>query len=468
MSDLTFAELRSLDTTAMLAAYRAGTLSPVDVTDAALAAVETINPKINAIFHVDRDGALTQARASEARWRLQAPRGRLDGVPTVIKDGLQWRGVPGYRGSMALKGHARAPDTDSPCVARLRENGAVLLGKTIMCDFGMLSSGYSSMFGPVRNPWDLSRTSGGSSAGTGAALAAGIVPIAPGTDILGSVRVPASFCGLTGLKPSFGRVPHFPQTSPAAVSGPMARNVTDMARLMSVMAAPDDRDFSALAHQPIDYEQALERSFKGSRVGFLSTMGFGTTPDRETLDVFKRVLPILSAIGCEIEEIPSPFKPGDERVAEDFYRLRPLNELESLPPESRDAVDIINRWADPARRYTALDHFRHYLGTLQLRARALAMMGTFDFLVLPTTPLPAFAAELPAPDPHALFAPFCNTFLFNLTEQPALSLPCGHTAGGLPVGLQLVGRRFDDVGVIQLAYAIERAQDRRVSWPALA
>ncbi len=258
MANLTLAELQSLDATAMLSSYRSGELSPVDVTTAAFAAIKAVNPRLNAVIYTNEADALAEAKASEQRWRRGEPRGRLDGVPTLIKDGLQLRGVPMYRGSKALRDHAAIPSENSPCVDRLREAGAVLLGKTTMCDFGMLSSGYSSMFGPTRNPWDLSRTSGGSSSGTAAAIAAGLVPLAVGTDIVGSVRVPASFCGLAGLKPSYGRVPHYPQSSPAAVSGPMARNVTDMALLMSVITAPDQRDFAALAYEQVDYERTLE------------------------------------------------------------------------------------------------------------------------------------------------------------------------------------------------------------------
>jgi aspartyl-tRNA(Asn)/glutamyl-tRNA(Gln) amidotransferase subunit A len=467
MANLTLAELQSLDATAMLASFRSGELSPVDVSTAAFAAIEAINPRINAVIYTNESDALAEAKASEQRWRRGEPLGRLDGVPTLIKDGLQLRGVPMYRGSKALKDHAATPSANSPCVDRLREAGAVLLGKTTMCDFGMLSSGYSSMFGPTRNPWDLSRTSGGSSSGTAAAIAAGLVPLAVGTDIVGSVRVPASFCGLAGLKPSYGRVPHYPQSSPAAVSGPMARNVTDMALLMSVITGPDERDFAALAYEKVDYERTLETSFKGTRIGFLPAIGFGVAPDRETVESVRRALPVLAGLGCEIEEIKSPFKPGDENVAEDFYRLRPLNELEALPQASRDAAEVINRWVDPARRFSGLDHFRQFLGVQQLRARTLAMISGFDFLALPSAPTPAFAAELPGIEGHSVFAPWCNTFLFNLTEQPGISVPCGHTSGGLPIGLQLVGRRFDDLGVIQLGYAFERAQGLQMAWPKL-
>jgi aspartyl-tRNA(Asn)/glutamyl-tRNA(Gln) amidotransferase subunit A len=463
----TLTQLQALTATAMVEHFRAGALSPVEVATAALDAIDTLNPKLNAVIYLNRENALDDARASQERWRRSKPVGPMDGVPTVIKDGLLMRGFPIHRGSIALEGHAQVPDMDAPPVARLRESGAVFLAKTTMCDFGMMSSGYSSKFGPTRNPWDLSRTSGGSSSGTSALLAAGIVPVAVGTDIVGSIRVPASFCGLTGLKPSFGRVPFFPQSSPAAVAGPMARNVRDMALLMSVITQPDARDFSSLAYSATTYESNLHRDFRGTRVAFLPAIGFGPVPDPEVVGLARQALPALASLGCEIQEIISPFQPGDEAVCEDFYRLRPLHELEALPAANRAAAAVINHWADPARQCSGLDHYRQFLGTQQLRARTLAMMDTFDFLALPVAPQAAYAAELPGIEGHSIFAPFANTFLFNLTEQPAISVPCGCTQQGLPVGLQLVAQRFNDLGTIQLAHAFEGTQPA-ITWPRMS
>lgn len=458
MVGIPFDDYRRLGAVALVAAYRSGELSPVDATESALQAIDTINPQLNAVTHIDPDEAFEQARASEARWLRNDPNGPLDGVPTLIKDGLLMRGVPVYRGTVALKNHAPTPHTDAPCVARLREDGAVLLGKTSMCDLGMLGSGYSSMFGPTRNPWNLSRTSGGSTSGSSAALAAGLIPVAVGTDIVGSIRLPASFCGLAGLKPSYGRVPFHPNSSPAAVAGPMARTVEDMALLMSTISRPDARDFAALAYQPVAYEGTLDRDFTGTRIGFLKSIGFGPEPDPQVVDCVADSLRHLEAAGCVVEEIESPFGSDDASLAEDFYRLRPFSELEALPDADRRSAQVINTWAEPARAFTGLDYHRQFLGTQALRASALAMSMSFDFLALPTSPIPAFAADLPTPVGQPIFAPWANTFLFNLTEQPAMSVNCGFTADGLPIGLQLVAQRFDDIGAMQLACAFERAR----------
>ncbi|MCC7271698.1 MAG: amidase [Alphaproteobacteria bacterium] len=447
---------RAMTATALVAAYRTRTLSPVEATEAALAVVAEANPALNAVFHLDAAAARAQAAASEARWRAGAPAGPLDGVPTLVKDGLWMKGVPVYRGSIALDRHAVVPDTDSPPVARLREDGAVLLGKTTMCDMGMFGSGYSSKFGPTRNPRDPARTSGGSSSGSAAAIAAGMIPLAIGTDIVGSIRQPASFCGLVGLKPSYGRVPTWPNSSPAAVAGPLARSVEDAALLLDTLVRPDARDFACLAPDAASYRSALAGGIAGTRIGFLRTIGFGPTPDPRVVAAVAQAVRRLADLGCVVEEISSPFRPGDEGPGEDFYRMRPFSELAVLPDADRKAATVIDAWSAPAGAFSGVDYHRLFLATQTLRARALAMIDGFDFLALPTSATLPFAAELPGPEGLSTFAAWANTFLFNLTEQPAISLPCGRTAEGWPIGLQLVGHRFDDRGVLRLAAAFER------------
>ncbi|MGE0718205.1 MAG: amidase [Alphaproteobacteria bacterium] len=449
-------DYRTMTATALVAAYRAGTLSPVEATEAALTVVEERNPGLNAIFHLDAAGARAQAAASEARWRRGDPAGALDGVPTVVKDGLWMKGIPVYRGSIALDRHAVVPTEDAPPVARMREAGSVILGKTTMCDMGMFGSGYSSKFGPTRNPHDPAVTSGGSSSGTAAAIASGMVPIAIGTDIVGSIRQPAAFCGLVGHKPSYGRVPTYPNSSPAAVAGPLARSVADAALLLDTLVRPDARDFACLAPDPNSYAWSLGGSVAGTRIGFLRSIGFGPTPDPQSVAAVEKAVARLAAIGCVVEEITSPFVPGDEKGGEDFYRMRPASELAALPEADRRAAEVIHAWSSPAAAYTGVHYHGLFMATQSLRARALAMIEGFDFLALPTSATLPFAAELPGPEGHSTFAAWVNTFLFNLTEQPAISLPCGKSKEGWPIGLQLVGRRFDDRGVLRLAAAWER------------
>lgn len=464
---ISFDEYRRMGAADLVAAYRARALSPVEVAQTALAAIAAVDPKINAVFHVEAESALAAAHESQARWLADAPAGPLDGVPTVVKDGLPMRGLPVYRGSIALADHAARPDFDAPAVARLREDGAVLLGKTTMCDFGMLGSGYSSIFGPTRNPWDLTRTSGGSSSGSCAAIAAGLVPVAVGTDIVGSVRLPASFCGLAGLKPSYGRVPIYPNSSPAAVAGPMARTVADMALLLGTIARPDARDFAALPPDP-DLPAALaDGPPEPGRIGVLPGVGFGPAADPEVAALVAAALARLADLGWALEEARSPVTPEDAAVIEDFYRLRPLAELEALPEAARRAAQVIDDWTAPARGFSGLQHYRQFLKTQELRDRMLAMAARFDVIALPTVPVPAFPAEFPTLPGQSLHAPFANTLLFNLTEQPAVSLNCGFTRAGLPVGIQLVGRRHDDAGVLRLAHALEAALDLQPVWPLL-
>lgn len=451
------AEYRRLTATQLRAAYRGRQLSPVEATEAALAVVATDNPRLNAVSHLDADGARAQARASEARWRSGSPAGPLDGVPTLVKDGLWMTGVPVYRGTAALARHAVVPDSDSPPVARLREDGAILLGKTTMCDLGMFGSGYSSQFGPTRNPHDPTRTSGGSSSGSSAAIASGMIPVAIGTDIVGSIRQPAGFCGLVGLKPSYGRVPTWPNSSPAAVAGPLARTVADAALLLDTLARPDVRDFACLAADPRPWTAGLGEPVEGLRIGYLPAIGFGPAPDPQVTKAVAAAVDRLRALGCTVTELAPPFAPGDERPGEDFYRMRPYSELSVLPEADRRAAPAIDGWAAPAGSYSGVDYHRLFLASQTLRARMLAVIDGFDFLALPTSPILPFPAELPGPEGMSTFAAWTNTFLFNLTEQPAISMPCGRSAEGWPIGLQLVGQRFDDRGVLNLAAAFERA-----------
>lgn len=441
----------------MTAAFAARTLSPVEVTQAALARVDRLNPRINAFFLVDYEGALNAARQSEARWHAGTALGPLDGVPTSVKDALQTIGHVGRRGSAATDTGSPPADNDAPAVARLKEGGSVILGRTTMCDFGILPSGYSSAHGPTRNPWDTLTTSGGSSAGAAAAVAAVLHPVAVGTDIVGSIRLPASFCGLVGYKPSQGRVPYFPQNSPSLVAGPLARTVEDAALLMSVIAQPDARDFTALPYDPVDYVSILETRPQARRIGFLREIGFGPKPDPEVQTLVAAKARALAAdLGAEIIELSAPFNSNDEATAEDFYRIRCLTEFQRLPPSHQERARVILDWTAPARGWNACDTYDRYAALQGIRNRAIRLLDGFDFLILPSVAVPAFAADLPGPDPDRMFEGWSNTFIFNLSEQPAVSVPAGLTRDGLPVGLQVVGRRFDDVGVLRMARAAEQ------------
>ncbi len=440
--------------------FRRRDLSPVEAVSATLERIEEVNPRINAIYHIDQNGALAQAKASELRWRDGAPLGWLDGVPTTIKDALETIGLPTHRGSAAGSGVVHS--SDHPAVARMRESGAVIVGKNTMCDYGILAAGVSSHHGVTRNPWDLGKTTGASSSGASASVCAGIEPVSIGTDIVGSIRLPASYCGLAGLKPSYGRVPYHFQGSPALVAGPLARSITDVALHMNVLTGTDQRDFSALPRDGVDYVAELDRFDPvGKRALVVTELGMGTPV---TQDVAKAIIAAgetLRGQGVEVDRLAfPPFKRGEWEPAELFYMVRTLSELRQHPEAEQRKTPVIYEWTRRALDLTALDHHANFVATQHLRARALKLIQGYDFLILPSTPDTAFDAGLPGSDPTCIFESWANTFLFNLTEQPGSNVPMGLDRNGLPIGVQIVGQRYDDVGVLGLSHVLEHAAER--------
>ena len=457
--------LWSLSAAQLVNAYGEKTLSPLEVLESCLERIKTVNPKVNAFHLLMEDNALLSAKKSEERWSKNLPLGLLDGIPTAIKDGLYMSSIPIYRGSLANNANSNIPTSNAPVVDRMTDSGAIILGKTTMCDYGMLASGYSSKFGPTRNPWNLNFNSGGSSSGSAAAVASGMCPVAVGTDIVGSIRNPASFCGLYGHKPSFGRVPFYPQTSPAVCAGPIARSVEDVALLLNVISAPDSRDPTALPYHKVDYMEAIKGKVEGLKIGFMPDIGFGPKPDNEVIQLCCEAINLFKKMGNQISEIKAPFSKEDIAKGENFYRTRTLAELALLPPEVRATGEVINAWAQKAKDYNGVDHYKDYLGTQELRLRMFEAIKDFDLLMLPTVPIPPYKAENPGLDSGDIFGPWCNTFVFNLTQQPCSSVPCGRTSIGLPVGLQIVGRPHDDVGVLRAAKVFENTGMYNVTMP---
>lgn len=459
MSELAFLSARDL-----LSRFGSKELSPVEVTRNALDRIDTLNPKINAVYDVQASTAMHAAKQSETRWLKGEPVGPLDGLVTTVKDALPLAGRNAYRGSAANP--PERATTDHPTVARMREAGAIFLGKNTMCDYGIIAAGISSKHGVTRNPWDLQRTCGASSSGSAATLAAGIGPLSIGTDIVGSIRVPASYCGLVGLKPSRGRVPyHFPN-HPALTAGPMARDVSDAALLLEVLARPDCRDFTALPFDDTPYLSRLsDLALHKKRARLVLDLGLGVKPDPETVLKVSLAAAAFDDFGFDIELIDQPpFVAGADDPATLHYKVRCLAEFESLPEAAQKRSPVIYDWVEDARSVTATDLYRAGQDLLRLEETAYGLMGDADFLLLPSTPIPAHEAELPSPPGTDLFAPWCNTFLFNLTGQPALSINCGFSKSGLPIGLQIVGRRGDDLGVLQLGKAWEDIVGFPVPW----
>jgi len=454
---------------ALSAAYASGKLSPVEATRACLARLEAWEPRLNAMYRLDREGALAQARAAEARWRAGEPRSPLDGVPITIKENIYTRGDPAPIGTRANEDLPPQTD-DAPAAARVREAGCVILGKTTMPDYGMLSSGLSSMHGVTRNPWSLARNPSGSSSGAGAAAAAGYAPLHLGTDIGGSVRLPATHCGIFALKPSLGRVPVYPPYM-GRVVGPMTRSVADAALLMNAIARPDARDFMSLPPADADFLSTLREKKRPLKIGLLADMGVGLAVDPEVRAAVEAAATALASAGCVVESIRSFLTPEMADGVCRFFEARSHNDLMQLTPARRAKVlPFIAEWCSwRAGGFSGRDVMQAYTALLSMREAAVATTEPYDFLLSPTSPILAYEAELPAPgnDPHDALPHIAFTVPWNMSEQPAASVNWTWSADGLPIGVQIIGKRFDDAGVLRLARRVEEIRPRQRPWPSI-
>ncbi|WP_287965639.1 amidase [Diaphorobacter sp.] len=461
-------QLHELSTSELLAGYRSRQISPVDALLDVLSHVARWEPHLQATYLLRPEAALAQARQSEARWLRGAPCGPLDGVPVTLKDNIATQGDPTPLGTAALPLVPAA--ADAPPAARLREAGAVLLAKTTMPDYGMLSSGLSSFHPLARNPWDLSKGPGGSSAGAGAAAAAGYGPLHVGTDIGGSLRLPASWCGIFTLKPSLGRIPIDPPY-PGRAAGPMTRGVEDAALMMQVLSQPDARDSMSLPAQPIDWLQLAPgvQRLRGLRLGLLLDAGCGLATDPEVRAAVQAAAQRLADAGAIVE----PMEPFLTRAMLDgmdhFWRMRSHMDMRTLTVEQRGKVlPYIRAWADSAATLSAAQVYEASQQFHATRVATVRACAGYDYVLSPVAPITAFAAELPSPtdDPLRPLEHIAFTVPFNMSEQPAASVNCGYSASGLPIGLQIAGQRFDDLGVLQLAHAFEQLRGAQRPWPA--
>jgi aspartyl-tRNA(Asn)/glutamyl-tRNA(Gln) amidotransferase subunit A len=452
-----------LTAVALLEAYRAKKLSPSEVFADVEARIARWEPHIKALYCYDPEAARAEAKAATARWAKGAPRGALDGVPVTVKENIASKGVPMPLGTAAMP--LKPYDHDSPVPARLREAGAIIYSKTTMPDYGMTSSGVSSFHPLTRNPWDLAKNPGGSSAGAGAAGAAGYGPLHVGTDIGGSVRLPAGWCGLVGLKPSLGRVPIDPPYV-ARCAGPMTRTVADAALMMAVMSQPDHRDGMSLPAQAIDWMN-LAAALKGRRVGLLLDAGVGMPVVPEVKAAVEAAARFFAAEGAIVEPVAPLMTREILDGLDTFFRARSWADVALLPPEQRAKIHPYTRkWAEGGAKLSGTDVVRGFNQSMVLRSAAAALFGSIEYLISPTAPIPAFAAERASPgdDPEHPFEHICFTVPWNFTEQPALSINAAFTASGLPIGVQIIGRRFDDLGVLRLAQAWETARGP-IDWP---
>lgn len=452
--------------TELVALYRAKQASPVEATEAALKQIARLNPSLNAFRLVDEASALAAARASEARWAKGKTAGLVDGVPTSVKDLVLTKGWPTLRGSKTVDPDQPWPD-DAPAVARLREHGAVLLGKTTTPEYGWKGATDSPLTGITRNPWNPERTPGGSSGGAAVAAVTGMGALHVGTDGGGSIRIPSSLTGLYGIKATFGRVPAWPPSPFGTLAnlGPMTRTVQDAALMLSVVARPDARDWYALpAADPADYAAGLEDGVKGMRIGYAATPG-GIRPEPEVARLVGEAVAALESMGAIVEPAAPPLDGvGDIFMKHWFCGAAQM--LAAFTDTQKAEMDPgLVRCATIGAKISRADYMAALDGRQALGFALHKFMADYDVLVTPTLPVTAFPVGQVAPKAVESEREWVDwtpwTYPFNLSRQPAASIPCGLTKDGLPVGLQIVGPLYGEKAVLRVSRAFEKAHP----WP---
>jgi aspartyl-tRNA(Asn)/glutamyl-tRNA(Gln) amidotransferase subunit A len=447
--------------TELAALIRKKKVSPVEVLDAVLDRIERLNPKLNAFVTLTAEQARREAKAAERALAKKGARlGPLHGVPFSVKDLVITKGVRTTFGTPLYRDNV--PSEDAPMVERLKAAGAIMLGKTNTPTFGWIGATHNLLFGPTRNPWNLGRTPGGSSGGASAAAAAGLGPLHVGTDGGGSIRIPASFAGIYGLKASFGRIPTYPPSGAWSLShiGPMTRTVADAALMLQVAAGPDERDQTSLPAAPVDYAKALAGGVKGLRVAWSEDLGFADVVDPEVRDLCAKGALAFREVGCRVEAVapgwPSPLDCWIQLFGGGIAtRMAPyLDRKSEIDPGLYRIIETTLK--NPPTKYV-----QAWFDRLAWWEHPRRLFEKYDLLLTPTIACPPFAIGLDNPTeiagkpvPPYAWIPF--TFPFNMTGQPAASVPCGFTKDGLPVGLQIVGRRFDDATVLRASAAFER------------
>lgn len=467
-----------MDAVSLTALVRNRKLSPVEVVEAALARIDQLDSRLHAFCTLTPDIARAEARRVEADLMAGRDPGLLAGIPVGHKDLLMTKGVRSTSGSLAYKDFI--PDEDDVVIERMRAAGAVMLGKTNVPEFGYSPTGHNPVFETTRNPWNLALTSGGSSAGSAAAVAAGMCPIATGSDGGGSVRIPASFCGLYGFKPSMGRIPLYPgardERYPGVSGwesiehiGPLTRTVADAALMMEATSGPDMRDRHSLPRADFDWIKSLEGGVRGLRAAYSADWGYAAV-DPEVRRVVARAVGVFEReLGCVVEEA----NPGWEDPLAAFFAIMlaesDLKGMRELARRYRISTHLADALALP---WTAEDFTNANMVRKAVVRKMALFMSRYDLLLTPTLAVPPFAIHVQGPEKiggrYVHPAEFlCFTFPINLTGQPAASIPAGFTADGLPVGLQIVGRHLDDPTVLRASAAFEAAAPWRDKWPPL-
>jgi aspartyl-tRNA(Asn)/glutamyl-tRNA(Gln) amidotransferase subunit A len=457
-------DLANLSAVDLLALYGKKALSPVEYFDWLERHVDAWETELKALYLYRPDAGRAEAKASEARYAKGAPSGLLDGVPVTVKEIIATKGDPIPLGSAATK---LVPATeDAPSSARLREDGAIIFAKTTCPDYGMLSSGISSFHPTTRNPWDLTKNPGGSSSGAGAAGAAGYGPLHLGTDIGGSIRLPAGWCALFGLKPSQGRVPIEPFYL-GRVAGPMTRTVDDAVLMMKSITRPDWRDGMSLPPENLAWSN-LAIDVKGSRIGLMLDAGCGLPVQDEVRAAVIAAARQFERAGATIVEIEPVMTQAMLDGVDNFFRARSWADIETYDAEARAKIlPYIITWAEKGAKLSGAEAIRGYNQTNEMRKAGGRVFQKVDILLSPTSPVVTFPAEYASPinDPHRPFEHICFTVPWNMAENPAASINCGFDKNGYAIGLQIVGPRFADMTVLRIAKLYETWRGPITNWP---
>ncbi len=446
-------------------------LSPVETMRSLLERIGALDPKVNAFAYLAADQAMDAARGAEARLMSGERLGRLHGVPVTIKDLAITKDMPTQQGSLIYKDHQ--PTEDAPMVPRLKDEGAIIFAKTTTSEFGWTGVSHSPLTGITHNPWKFGYNAGASSAGAGAAAAAGFGPLHQGSDGAGSIRMPAHFCGVFGLKPTFGRVPNYPVSTGDFTShnGPLSRSVGDSALFLEVMAGPHPLDYTSLEAGPAAYHARLQEGIKGKRIAYSPDLGHARV-DPEVAELVQAAVRRFTELGATVEQVATPWAaPGPELIrffwSAHLTRLKPrLAEWESRMDPGLVACIKASTDVSVSEYQIARERKMAYVAEIH------RWFENWDFLLTPAVSVAAFPAEKLMPDywpqhdwDWVSWAEF--SYPFNMSWNPAASVPCGFTQAGLPVGLQIVGKRFDDLGVLQASAAFEAIQPWADKRPAL-
>ncbi|MCX2524393.1 amidase [Larsenimonas rhizosphaerae] len=457
-------ELGDLSATELVAGFQRGDWTPVEAVDASLERIQRFNDAVNAYCHVDYEGAREAARASAARWKRGSPLSAVDGVPTSMKDLTEVRGMPAREGSLTTS--TAACTRDAPPARAMREAGAVLLGKTTTPEFGCKGVTDSRVYGITRNPWDLSRTPGGSSGGAAAACALNMGVLHQGGDSGGSIRIPAAFCGVFGFKSTFGWVPQWPPSTMASLShiGPLTRTVDDALLMLNVIGRFDPHDYFSVPGQPTDWGEQCRADGRldGLRIAMCPTLGCAA-PDRRILEHLGEAAERLEALGATVTRI----EPEIESSLETYRVLwasASANQLSHIPAQHHGVMDPgLREIARFGEQFSAVDLLDAQTARTRLNGHLDRFFDSHDLMLTPSVAIPPFEAGHDVPPGSGMrdwmeWTPY--SYPFNLTQQPAASLPCGFTDDGLPIGIQLAGARFDDARLLRACHAFLKA------WPA--